>query len=321
MPTINDVLVEWLDSVKQSRADKTYRTYKSTSIFFKRVLTHHGVDPNGSLIETLEERSISWLISELNSLSVQTEKLRVIAIRQFFKFCISEYDIDLKMPKVESLVKQRGRRAGKRIAKFNREGIDTVLAGIQSMRYPKDSLDRLILLRDRAFIVTLADTGLRVHEACALRRKEIDWNKRRAVLIGKGNKEAVIRFKKRTLDLIKSYLDARAKLDGQTGTPLSDLAVFARHDDGAGDKILPINTGTGRNIVKDRVIQILGSAEPKITPHSFRHYFITRIYEQTGDLYIAQSMARHENIDTTGRYAHLSDNRLDKIYDKAMDEK
>ena len=30
--------------------------------------------------------------------------------------------------------------------------------------------DRLIQLRDRAYLLTLADTGLRVHEACNLRR-------------------------------------------------------------------------------------------------------------------------------------------------------
>jgi hypothetical protein len=36
-------------------------------------------------------------------------------------------------------------------------------------------LERLINLCDRALIVTLADTGLRIHAACALRRGQIDW--------------------------------------------------------------------------------------------------------------------------------------------------
>lgn len=319
MTTIKDAVSEWLDSVYHSRSKQTHDTYKSTSIFFLRVLKKNGVD-EGDIIESLPERSITWAITALNGLSVQTEKNRLISIRQFYKFCIAEYDIDFKMPKVEALIKQRARRAGKRLKNFNRHGIDSILEGMQSLPYPKKKIDKLILLRDRAFIIALADTGLRVHEACKLTRGQIDWKKRYAVLIGKGDKEAVIRFKKRTLDYIKSYLDSRAPMDGKTGKSLSDLPVFARHDDGAGGKILPITTTTGRNIINDRVSLILGDANPRITPHSFRHYFITKIYEKTGDQKIAQTFARHKNIDTTGQYIHFDEKELDLIYDKAMQE-
>ena len=52
-------------------------------------------------------------------------------------------------------------------------------------------------MRDRAFLLTLADTGLRVHEACNMRRGDIDWNEGRAVIIGKGDKQAVVRFSTR----------------------------------------------------------------------------------------------------------------------------
>ena len=43
-------------------------------------------------------------------------------------------------------------------------------------------------------MLTLADTGLRVHEACKLQRGQVDWNEGRAVIVGKGNKQAVVRF-------------------------------------------------------------------------------------------------------------------------------
>lgn len=320
MPTINDAVSEWLESVRSSRSAKTYETYKSTSRFFLDVLNKNGIDGD-STVDNIQEKSIVWMISALHGTSVKTEQARVISIRQFYKFCIAEYDISFQMPKVESFVKQRGRRAGKRIKKFNRSGIDSVIDGIQSLKMPKKTIDRLILARDRAFIVTLADTGLRVHEACKLTRGMIDWKKRYAALIGKGDKEGVIRFTNRSLSLMKSYLDMRAKLDGQTGKPLADLPIFARHDDGAGDKILPITTTTGRNIVNERVSLLIGNADPRITPHSFRHWFITRIYETTGDLNLAKEMARHTNIETTGLYAHLSDSTMDSVYNKAMEGK
>ncbi|MBK9781938.1 MAG: tyrosine-type recombinase/integrase [Anaerolineales bacterium] len=62
--------------------------------------------------------------------------------------------------------------------------------------------------RDRAFLVTLADTGFRVHEACNLRRGDIDWNEGRAVIIGKGNKQAVVRFSSRSLSITSRLFQA-----------------------------------------------------------------------------------------------------------------
>jgi integrase len=52
----------------------------------------------------------------------------------------------------------------------------------------------------------------------------------------------------------------------------------------------------------------------KITPHSFRHYFVTSVLRGTGNLTMAQKLARHKNIKVTENYVHLSDEELDKAY-------
>ncbi len=114
------------------------------------------------------------------------------------------------------------------------------------------------IYRDRAFLYTLADTGLRVHEACGMRRGDLDWNEGRAIVIGKGDRQAVVRFSKRSLNALKDYLRARSTLDGASGRPLSSLPLFARHDLGAGKKVKPVTTATGRNIVNQRVEEVLG---------------------------------------------------------------
>ncbi|MDP3184314.1 MAG: tyrosine-type recombinase/integrase, partial [Anaerolineales bacterium] len=144
---------------------------------------------------------------------------------------------------------------------------------------------------------------------------DIDWNEGRAVIIGKGDKQAVVRFSTRAMRTLKDYLAARAALDGASGRPLPSLPLFARHDKGAGKKVKPITTTTGRNIVAERVRQALGDeAEGQITPHSFRHYFVTTVLRASGNLKLAQELARHANIQVTQRYAHLSDDELDKGY-------
>jgi integrase len=131
----------------------------------------------------------------------------------------------------------------------------------------------------------------------------------------------VVRFSQRSLQAMRDYLGARARLDGASGRPLGALPVFARHDKGAGKKIKPITTATGRNIVSERVAQILGEAAVgTITPHSFRHYFVTRVLHASGNLKLAQELARHTNIAVTQRYAHLSDDELDKGYFQAFED-
>jgi len=118
------------------------------------------------------------------------------------------------------------------------------------------------------------------------------------------------------------YLHARSEMDGATGRALSSLPIFARHDRGAGRKTKPITTTTGRNIIEARVAEFIGhEAVGTITPHSFRHYFVTRILRASGNLKLAQELARHKNIAVTQRYAHLSDDELDKGYWTAIEEK
>ncbi len=178
-------------------------------------------------------------------------------------------------------------------------------------------------MRDRAFILVLADTGLRVHEACGLRRGDLDWNEQKAIVIGKGDRQAVVRFSSRSLHAIKDYLSVRSKLDGSSGKPLPSLPLFPRHDRGAGKKVKPITTGTGRNIIHQRVSEALGAeAADTITPHSFRHYFVTTVLRGSGgNLKMAQELARHRNIAVTQRYAHLSNDELDKTYGQIFEFK
>jgi integrase len=206
---------------------------------------------------------------------------------------------------------------------FPRDNMDQILEHMHSKSYAQSASpeENLRNLRDRSFLVTLADTGLRVHEACGLRRGDIDWNEGRAIIIGKGNRQAVVRFSSRSMETLKDYLGARSSIDGATGKPLASLPLFARHDKGAGNKIKPISTTTGREIVADWVKTIIGvEAVGTITPHSFRHYFVTRVLHASGNLKLAQELARHKSIAVTQRYAHLNDDELDRGYFNIFEE-
>jgi integrase len=291
---------------------------------FKKVLLKAKIDPETSPADVLTEDHISKFVMHLKAFAPATEQLYVRAVARFYKYLAAERLVEINLPRMDLLIEQRTRKPGIRLPQFPTNDIERVLDFVSDITsLPADSeAERLRAMRDRAFLITLADTGLRVHEACNLRRGDLDWNEGRAVIIGKGDKQAVIRFTTRAMRALKDYLSIRAELDGGSGKQLTALPLFARHDKGTGKKIKPITPTTGRNIVAERVKQALGNeAEGHITPHSFRHYFVSTILRASGNLKLAQALARHENIQITQRYAHINDDELDKGYYEIFEKK
>ena len=323
MVTIALAIQQFLESVALARSERTATTYRFALKTFTTVLEDHDVNPAETPVDELSEDAVAWFAVALKPYAPTTERLYLTAITMFYKFLVAERLSSSNLPRVQMLIHQRARRLGKRLPQFNRYEIEDVINYAINIAIPssEDEAERFRCMRDRAFLIVLADTGLRVHEACHLRRGDVDWNEGKAIVIGKGNKEAVIRLSTRSLTYLKDYLNARSKLDGASGKHLTSLPLFARHDKGAGKKIKPITTTTGRNIVKQRVGEALGEeAVGTITPHSFRHYFVTRVLQASGNLKLAQELARHQNISVTQRYAHLSDDELDKGYYEVFEE-
>jgi integrase/recombinase XerC len=315
--SIASAIEEFVDVVRLARSHNTALTYSKALKEFKIVLAKQKIDPMTSPARELTEDLISKFAMHLKSFSPATEQLYIRAAARFYRYLAAERLAEINLPRMDLLIEHRTRKPGIRLPQFPTHDIERVLNFVSDgSSLPAESqVERLRAKRDRAFLLTLADTGLRVHEACNLRRGDIDWNEARAIIIGKGDKQAVVRFTSRAMQALKDYLALRAELDGGSGKQLSALPLFARHDKGAGKKIKAITPTTGRNIVSERVRQILGDeAEGHITPHSFRHYFVSTILRSSGNLKLAQRLARHENIQITQRYAHIDDDELDKGY-------
>lgn len=321
--SIHHAVRDYLQTVRLARSANTARSYANAMRAFLAVLQENKLDPEHSPIADLNEEAVTWLAAALKDYAPASEQLYLAAVAGFYEYLAAEELVDVNLPRLRLLIRQRARRPGQRLPQFPRDEIERLIefANTSTVTLSDDQAERLRALRDRAFLVTLADTGLRVHEACGLRRGDVDWNEARAVVVGKGDKQAVVRFSTRSLRALKEYLSARASLDGNSGRPLSSLPLFARHDKGAGKKVKPITTTTGRNIVAERVRQALGDeAEGRITPHSFRHYFVTTVLRGSGNLKLAQELARHANVQTTQRYAHLSSDELDRGYHTIFEE-
>lgn len=323
MITIADSFKNYLESVKYARSKNTHLAYSNAIKFLWMTLESHEVDPGVDKVDIIHEEIITWFAYDLKSYSAASEQLYITAVKGYLEYLVAENLSIINLSKVRLLIRQRTRKPGKRLPQFPTEDISMILDFLENNRIAglEDNKTKLRAMRDKAFLLTLADTGLRVHEACELRRGDIDWNEGKALVIGKGNRQTVIRFSKRSQQALRAYLSERSTIDGHSGRQLGSLPLFARHDKGAGKKVKPITPTTGRNIVTARVREILGDdAVGTITPHSFRHYFVTRVLAVTGNLKLAQSLARHKNIAVTQRYAHLSNDELDKGYWEVFEE-
>jgi site-specific recombinase XerD len=328
--TIAEATHEYLRVIERARSKHTVLAYKSALLILCDFLKKKSLDPDTSPIDKLTEDFFAKFIDHLTIYAPTTEQLYLQAVKGFYLYLDSEKLVRVNQSRLTVLIRQRSRRPGIRLPQFPNDGIETLLdkvENIENLLIPTNEAEdasnvKLRAYRDRAFLITLADTGFRVHEACNLRRGDIDWNEQRAIIIGKGDKQAVVRFTSRSLQAIKDYLSCRAILDGNSGKQLSSLPLFARHDKGAGKKVKPLTPTTGRNIVKERVVQFLGKEMlGKITPHSFRHYFVTSVLRGSGNLRYAQELARHKNIQVTQRYTHLSNDELDKAYYEIFEKK
>ena len=320
--TIFESLQNYIQSVRLARSQHTARAYQNGLSLYLETLAEHNVDGHRAAVSEISEDSIVWFATRLKDHAPTTERLYLTAATGYFEYLVAENLANLNLPRIRMLIRQRARRPGIRLPQFPADAIEHILeAMLAPINHALSGSDRLIELRDRAFLVTLADTGLRVHEACNLRRGDMDWTEGKAMIIGKGDRQDIIRFSTRSMRLLQEYLRARAIIDGGTRKPLTTLPLFARHDKGTGTKVQAITTITGRNIVTARVTIILGQeAVGTITPHSFRHYFVTRVLKRTNNLKLAQSLARHRNIAVTQRYAHLADSELDEGYSRAIED-
>ncbi len=316
--TIQKTVDLFIQNISLSRSENTERTYRNAMNAFLQMLSESGIDPDAS-VDLLSEKVFNSYAKYLKAYSPSTESLYINVAKNYFEFLAAEEIKNFNLFQTKLLIKNRTRKPGIRLPQFPQHNIETVLEFAQN-QLPglpcETEQDKLINLRDSAFLITLADTGLRIHEACNLRRGTIDWFSNKAIIIGKGNKQAVIRFSDRSIERLRLYLNERSMLDGATGLPLASLPIFARHDKGAGSKILPITTKTGRLIVSSRVEEALGKeAVGTITPHSFRHYFVTNVLKKSGNMKLAQEFARHSSVTVTQRYTHLTDEDLDRKYD------
>ena len=156
-------------------------------------------------------------------------------------------------------------------------------------------------LRDRVILELLYATGIRVSELVHIREQDLDMSSPGVKVLGKGNKERFIPFGEFCKQSIEAYLSHfKPKLNSDHDFLLVNMK---------GD---PITERGVRFVLNDVVKRTAGVTD--IHPHKLRHTFATHMLNEGADLRTVQSLLGHVNLSTTGRYTHVSNEQLRKVY-------
>ncbi len=155
--------------------------------------------------------------------------------------------------------------------------------------------------RDIAVLSLCYGAGLRISEALALSKSDIEANAMR--IIGKGNKMRLVPLMQPIEKAIKSYLK------------LCPFPLNAKEPMFKGVKGGVLSA----RLIQRRVVQLRSALglPPSATPHALRHSFATHLLSKGGDLRTIQELLGHASLSTTQIYTKVDSEQLLESYQKA----
>lgn len=155
--------------------------------------------------------------------------------------------------------------------------------------------------RDRLILEMLYATGVRVSELVNIKISDISG--KTIKILGKGNKERIVRFGEYCEEILKMYLN-----DGHYKLNSSSQYLFLNNSGGQ-------LTDRGVRYLLDKIISKT-TIEKKISPHMIRHSFATHLLNEGCDILTVQELLGHESLTATSIYTHVTNDRLKDVYFK-----
>jgi site-specific recombinase XerD len=331
--SIAEAIEAFLYDLGSKRQERTRTTYQTALNHFQRFLKGRGTSlqkPAAGLTTRHGTDFANWLVNvHFGAKRVKPTTLRtyLTAVQRFFRFLLLRDHAPISYVDLERLrdeFSEYGRLKRRLPPHVDDEVIEAVIDAARQVSPPKgdtptERRQELRRLRDIAIVETLRSTGARVGELANLRRGDLEYNRRRARVRAestKGVSERYIYFDGRAWHALTAYLTARA--DGGGSRALSDHPVFARHSRNAGGQVLPLSTVSIQNVVR-RLGRQTGRLDTHITPHTFRHWFATRMQRATGNLAVTQDALGHRSPETTRIYARVEDQEIQQAHREAFE--
>lgn len=287
---MREQILKFIEELKYEKnySDLTIDGYLKNLDAFLEYLSENNIKK----YDSVEYQDIRLYINYLHkqNYSNKTISRNISALRSFFKYLKANNIIKnnpmllISNPKLE-----------KKLPKYlNFDEIEKLLNAFDNSNY--------INIRNSLIMELLYSTGIRVSEITNIKIKDISLSNKSIKIIGKGNKERIVYFGNRCLNLINLYLkESYSKLNIKN----SEYFLLSK----TGKKI---NDRTIRSII-DTAVKI-ANIKIKVSPHVLRHTFATHMLLSGADLRSVQELLGHENLSTTQIYTHLTDEKIRNVY-------
>ncbi len=292
---------QWLrgPSFENPYADTTIRAYEQNLRQFLGQLDFDGVMAL-SEVSVAMLRKFVWNGHHGAPSPRNTQAVRMASVRLFYAMLEDSALVEENLAERLIAEKKENRRkrgghstSGGRMAKR----LPTVLAWkeIERLQEYAPKTRSIASIRDTALVGLLLDTGLRAAEVCSLDLSAAgDYLSGRLRVIGKGNRERVIRFEPTALAAMHNWISARVRIT-------HPAPVLFLTDQGKAIPPKQLHT------IISRMLDRAGIHKAQNGPHLLRHTAASRWLAQGMDLRRVQENMGHGQITTTSRYLHLLD--------------
>jgi integrase/recombinase XerD len=290
----------FLDMLQAERAAaaNTVAAYRRDLVAFAEFLRPRGLTPEAADAEAVRAYLVRLKRAGLTS---RTAARQLSALRQFFRFAVSE---GLRTDDPTAVIDSpRLGRSLPRTVDAN-EALRLMTA---ARAVPGASGPRLV-----AFVELLYGAGLRASELVGLKLTALRRDLGVLVVRGKGGKERMVPLGEPARDALDAYLRQRAG-------PLSDRRGprGPKRGRSAESPWLFPSRGAEGHLTRRRLGQLLkelalaaGLDPARLSPHVLRHAFASHLLDGGADLRAVQRMLGHADISTTQIYTHVAGARL-----------
>jgi integrase/recombinase XerD len=273
------------------------KTIKAYNIDLNQLIEYS----NNTKIESIDKVFIKEYIKSLfdKNLKEKSIKRKIATLKAFFSYLEDEEIIYLSpFTKLKLKIKEP-QRLPKTITLKEIKKLFVYIYKLKDNIQP-DTYKYKSLVRDIVIIEFLFATGMRVAEVCSLKLSDIDLSSSQITIIGKGDKQRVVKLCDSSIkDILKEYIGLFSEQIEQKGW------LFINRLDSK------LSEQSVRFMIKR--YQQEAKIEKHITPHMFRHTVATLLLEEGVDIRYIQHILGHSNISTTQIYTKVNQKHQNKI--------
>ncbi len=235
-------------------------------------------------------------------IAVRTVARRLSALRQFYRYLVSE---NIRKDDPTSTIDSP--KQGRTLPKTLSESEVSTLIETAAQGGGNDSL-RLVCLLEMLYA-----TGLRVSELVGLPLSAIGEDNQFLMISGKGGRERMVPLSEPAQQALKNYLAVRNNF-------------YSAEDKNSRQAkwLFPSRTSDSGHLTRQRFAQLLkdlsraaGIDSDRVSPHILRHAFATHLLSRGADLRSVQKMLGHADIATTQIYTHIVGEKLKKTVEES----